>query len=204
MDRTLPFREQHKQRLAWMPWLYFALKEQHRAWAVPWQREIQQHLMAVETVEIGEGCFIAPTARIFGEPGRPVVIGDGCSVAADAFLHGPITLSPGVSINARASLDGGAKGIAIGRGSRIATGAVLYAFDHGLDAARGIRDQPVTSTGILIGEDVWIGANAGITDGVVIGDHAVVAMGAVVTRDVPEGAIVGGVPASIIGARRSK
>ncbi len=81
------------------------------------------------------------------------------------------------------------------KGTRIATGAVLYAFDHGLDPAREVREQPVTSKGIRIGRDVWIGANAGVTDGVRIGDHAVVAMGAVVTRDVPAWAIVGGVPA---------
>ncbi|MFN8011192.1 MAG: acyltransferase [Holophagaceae bacterium] len=204
MDGHLPFREQHKLRLAWMPWLYFVLKEQHRAWAEPWQAEVQRHLMAVETVEIGRGCFIAPTARIFGEPGRPVVIGDGCSIAADAFLHGPITLGDGVSVNARASLDGGAKGIRVGKGSRIASGAVLYAFDHGLEPGREIRDQPVTSRGIVVGGDVWIGANAGVTDGVRIGDHAVVAMGAVVTRDVPDWALVGGVPARILGDRRER
>jgi acetyltransferase-like isoleucine patch superfamily enzyme len=203
-ERLLPFREQHKLRLAWMPWLYFSLKPRHRAWAEPWQREVQQHLMAVETVEIGEGCFIAPTARIFGEPGRPVVIGSGCSIAADAFLHGPITLADGVSINARASLDGGARGIALGRGTRVASGAVLYAFDHGLDPDRDIRDQPVTSRGIVVGEDVWIGANAGVTDGVAVGDHAVVAMGAVVTKDVPAWAMVGGVPARVLGDRRAR
>jgi len=204
MDGHLPFRDQHKQRLAWMPWLYFALKEKHRAWAEPWQREVQQHLMAVETVEIGEGCFIAPAARIFGEPGRPVRIGDGCSIAAEAFLHGPITLGAGVSVNARASLDGGARGITIGEGSRIATGVVIYAFDHGLDPEREIREQPVASKGIRIGADVWVGANAGITDGVEVGDHAVVAMGAVVTREVPPWMIVAGVPAEVIGDRRLK
>jgi acetyltransferase-like isoleucine patch superfamily enzyme len=204
MDPHLSFREQHKLRLAWMPWLYFVLKEKHRAWAEPWQAEVQRHLRAVETVEIGEGCFIAPTARIFGEPGRPVVIGDGCSVAADAFIHGPVTLGSGVSVNSRASLDGGAKGIVVGRGTRIASGAVLYAFDHGLDPEREIRAQSVTSRGIGVGEDVWIGANAGVTDGVRIGDHAVVAMGAVVTRDVPAWALVGGVPARVLGDRRER
>jgi acetyltransferase-like isoleucine patch superfamily enzyme len=67
-----------------------------------------------------------------------------------------------------------------------------------------VREQPVTSRGVRIGRDVWIGANACITDGVTIGDHAVVGMGAVVTRDVPEWAIVGGSPARIIGDRRNK
>lgn len=201
-DDTAPFRDQHKLRLSWMPWLYFTLKPKHRAWAEAWQREVQQRLREQETVEIGEGCFVAPEARIFGEPGRPVVIGEGCAIAADAFLHGPITLGRRVSVNARASLDGGAKGIIIGEGSRIATGAALYAFDHGLAPDRFVMDQPVTSQGIVLGKDVWIGAQACVTDGVRIGDHAVVGMGAVVTSDVPEWAIVGGVPARVIGDRR--
>ena len=114
----------------------------------------------------------------------------------------PLFVGREVSINARASLDGGRKGISIGDGTRIASGAVLYAFDHGTAPDRPVRIQPVKSLGIVLGRDVWIGANAGVTDGVRIGDHAVVAMGAVVTRDVPEWAVVAGVPARIIGDRR--
>jgi acetyltransferase-like isoleucine patch superfamily enzyme len=198
------FRAQHQKRLSWMPWLYFSLKPKHRAWAEAWQAEVQAFLRDQETVVIGEGCFIAPEAAIFGEPGRPVVIGEGCAIAAQAFLHGPVTLGKGVSINAGARLDGGAKGITVGEGARIASGAAIYAFDHRMAPDRPIRDQPVRSTGILIGADCWIGANAGITDGVVVGDHAVVAMGAVVTRDVPAWAIVAGAPAVPIGDRREK
>ena len=54
---------------------------------------------------------------------------------------------------------------------------------------------------VKICSDVWIGANAVILPGVTIGEHAVVAAGAVVTKDVPPGAIVGGCPAKIIRMR---
>jgi acetyltransferase-like isoleucine patch superfamily enzyme len=197
-------REQHKLRLSWMPWLYFSLKPRHRKWAEEWQREVQARFMELETVEIAEGCFVAPEARLFAEPGRTIVIGPGSSIAADTFVHGPVVLGREVSINARASLDGGSAGIHIGDGTRIATGATLYAFNHGLDPERLIREQPVTSRGIRVGADVWIGANAGVTDGVTLGDHSVVAMGAVVTRDVPPWTIVAGVPARVVGDRRQR
>jgi acetyltransferase-like isoleucine patch superfamily enzyme len=195
------YRAQHKRRLSYMPWLYFSLRPEHRAWAEEWQARIQERLAALETVTIGSGSFIAPEARIFAEPGRDVLIGARCAIAAEAFLHGPLRLADEVSINVGAVLDGGSLGIEIGEGTRIASGAALYAFDHGLLPDRPIRSQPVRSQGIRIGKDVWIGANAGVTDGVVIGDHAVVAMGAVVTKDVPAHAIVGGVPAQVIGQR---
>jgi acetyltransferase-like isoleucine patch superfamily enzyme len=123
-------------------------------------------------------------------------------VAAEAFLHGPIVLGEEVSINARVVIDGGRAGVRIGAGTRIATGATLFAFNHGMGSHTGIKDQPNTSLGINIGEDVWIGAQAGVTDGVTMGDHAVVGMGAVVTKDVAPWSIVAGVPARVIGDRR--
>lgn len=197
------FREQHKKRLSWMPWLYASLKEKHLVWARPCQQEVQAKLMREETVTIAEDCFIAPEAGIFAQLGRPIRIGPRSTVGAHAFLHGPLTIGADVSINARASLDGGAVGITIGDGCRIASGATIYAFDHQIAPDRFVRDQPVTSKGITLGVDVWVGANAGITDGVTIGDHAVIGMGAVVTSDVPAWAIVGGVPARVIGDRRT-
>lgn len=64
---------------------------------------------------------------------------------------------------------------------------------HYLDSLKGIS--------VVIGSDVWIGARAAILEGVTIGDGAVVAAGAVATKDVPPYAIVGGVPAKIIKYR---
>lgn len=197
-------REQHELRLSWMPWLWFEAKPSIRAWAEPWQAEIQARLRALEVVEIGENCFIAPEARIFAEPKRAVRIGDRVTIAAEVFMHGPITLADDVSVNPRVSMDGGRAGICVGAGTRIATDVKLFAFDHGIDPSAEIRRQPVRSQGIVIGRDVWIGAGAGVTDGVTIGDHAVVGMGAVVTRDVPEWSIVAGVPAQVIGDRRAR
>ncbi|HWQ09220.1 MAG TPA: acyltransferase [Holophaga sp.] len=203
-EDLLQYREQHKQRLSWMPWLYFVLKPRHRGWAEAWQREVQEAFQRLETIRIGEGCFVAPEAHLFAELGRDLVIGPGCAIAAEVFMHGPITLGRNVSVNARANLDGGVKGIVVGDDTRIASGTTIYAFDHGMRPDRLVREQPVTSEGIRIGADVWIGANAGITDGVAIGDHAVVAMGAVVTRPVPPWAIVAGAPARTIGDRRDR
>ncbi|WP_220755593.1 DapH/DapD/GlmU-related protein [Shewanella sp. KT0246] len=198
------YQSQHKKRLSWMPWLYFSLKEKHLVWAKPWQDNIQQLLMQVETIHIGEQCFIAPEAHLFAERGRDIHIGNQCMIAADVFLHGPITMGNEVAINHGCSFDGGRVGISIGDRTRIANNVTIYAFNHGMSADSPIYQQPVSAKGITIGEDVWVGAQAGIVDGVKIGNQAVVGMGSIVTKDVPEFAIVAGNPAKIIGDRRDK
>jgi acetyltransferase-like isoleucine patch superfamily enzyme len=205
-QQSLRHRARHKRRLSFMPWLYHSQKARlppHLAWILEWQREVQSELCELETVTVGAECFVAPEANIFAEPHRAVIIGDHCSIAADTYLHGPITLGHHVSINPGAHLDGGRAGIHVGSHVRIAAGAKLFAFEHGLKSDAPISEQPTRSNGIHIGDDVWIGANAGITDGVSIGNHAIIAMGAVVTRDVPEWSVVGGVPARVIGDRRT-
>ncbi|HSC68978.1 MAG TPA: acyltransferase [Cellvibrio sp.] len=200
-QNTEQYRQQHKLRLSYMPWLYARLKPAQRAWATAWQDEWQAYLCAMETITIGKDCFIAPEARLFAEPGRPIVIGDNSYIAADCVLHGPITMGKNVSINHHVSLDGGRKGIFIGDNTRIAAYSYAYAFNHGMDADQLIKEQAVSSAGIRIGHDVWIGANTGIVDGVEIGDHAVVGMGSIVTRSVATYMKVAGNPARTIGNR---
>lgn len=73
--------------------------------------------------------------------------------------------------------------------------AVNHVFD---DPGRAFTEQGITATGIIIEDDVWLGAGAIITDGVRIGKGAVVAAGAVVTKDVASHTVVGGVPARLI------
>jgi acetyltransferase-like isoleucine patch superfamily enzyme len=73
--------------------------------------------------------------------------------------------------------------------------AVNHVFD---DPEKSFVDQGITTQGIIIDDDVWIGSGAIITDGVHIGKGAVVAAGAVVVKDVPPHTIVGGVPARIL------
>jgi acetyltransferase-like isoleucine patch superfamily enzyme len=73
--------------------------------------------------------------------------------------------------------------------------AVNHVFD---DASRPFVEQGITAQGIVIEDDVWLGAGAVITDGVRIGKGAVVAAGAVVTKDVEPHTVVGGVPARFI------
>jgi len=194
----------HRRRMARMPWLYFRAKPAIRAWAEPWQAEILARLHRTEDVELDPSCFVAPDADLVAEPGRRIVAGPRCAFASGVFVHGPVVLGTDVSLNPQVTVEGGTAGIEIGDGTRIATGARLFAFDHGIAPDRPVRDQPTRSRGIRVGCDVWIGANAGLTDGISVGDHAVVAMGAVVTHDVPPWAIVGGVPARVIGDRRDR
>lgn len=86
-------------------------------------------------------------------------------------------------------------GITIGDGSLIGHNVVLATINHDLDPHNERRNHYAP---IYIGKHVWIGSNATILPGVSIGDWAVVAAGAVVTRDVPQGTVVGGIPAQIL------
>ena len=86
-------------------------------------------------------------------------------------------------------------GIFIGDGALIGHNVVLATLNHAMEPERRGDMLPAP---IHIGKRVWIGANAAVLPGVTIGDGAVVAAGAVVTKDVPANAVVGGVPAKVI------
>lgn len=86
-------------------------------------------------------------------------------------------------------------GITIGDGALIGHNVVLATINHDLDPARRGDNHPAP---IHIGKNVWIGAGAVVLPNVTIGDGAIVAAGAVVSKDVPENTVVGGVPARVI------
>ncbi len=86
-------------------------------------------------------------------------------------------------------------GIDIGDNCLIGHQVVFATLNHDLDPAKRAGMHPAP---IKLGRNVWVGAHATILAGVTVGDDAVIAAGAVVTKDVPAGAVVGGVPAKII------
>jgi maltose O-acetyltransferase len=98
-----------------------------------------------------------------------------------------------------AFLDGRAK-IKIGDHVDIASEVMIYNSEHDLES----EEFTAREEAVEIGDYVFIGPRAIIMPGVKIGRGAVVAGGAVVTKDVPDFAIVGGVPAKVIGERKNK
>jgi acetyltransferase-like isoleucine patch superfamily enzyme len=93
-------------------------------------------------------------------------------------------------------------GLRIGDDVLISPQVVIMSANHNYrDKSRLIREQGETFKGIVIENDVWIGAGAKVMDGVAVSAGAVVAAGAVVTRDVAPYMVVGGVPARVIGQR---
>jgi len=86
-------------------------------------------------------------------------------------------------------------GIAIGDGSLIGHNVVLATINHDLNPKNNRKNHYAP---IKIGAHVWIGSNATVLPGVSIGDWAVVAAGAVVTKDVPPYTVVGGLPAKVL------
>ncbi|MDM4761505.1 acyltransferase [Galbitalea sp. SE-J8] len=130
-----------------------------------------------DRVSIGSGTLIRPSGYYSRAVGVGLVMGDDSS------------LSPGCYI-------GCSGGISIGRETMVGPGTRLFAEDHVHDAAdASIRSQGVAWGPIVIGDGCWLASGVTVTAGVTIGDGAVVAAGAVVTRDVPAGAVWGGIPA---------
>lgn len=105
-----------------------------------------------------------------------------------------ISVGEGVFINACCHFqDHG--GVILGDGCQIGHNVVFATLNHELLPERRGVTRPAP---IVLGKKVWVGSNATILQGVTIGDNAIVAAGAVVTKDVPANTIIGGVPARVI------
>lgn len=128
-------------------------------------------------------------------------IAKGSTIHMWASFYNPKNISIGEDtiIGDHAFLDGRAL-LKIGSHVDIASGVMIYNSEHNLDSL----DFSATEEEVEIGDYVFIGPRAIILPGVKIGKGAVVAAGAVVTKDVDNFTIVGGVPAQVIGERKNK
>ena len=133
--------------------------------------------------EVGEGTAIP--SRVYFANLQNISLGNDVSIASGVWLE--------------ASTNGC---ISIGNRCAIASGARFITTTHDCDVL------PISSVGvnesIIVGDDVWIGTAALILPGVHVNDGAVVAAGAVVTKDVPANSVVGGVPAKEIRLLNSR
>lgn len=125
-------------------------------------------------------------------PHNPDVV---CHWTSEVKYPNNITLGRDVVIGSQCTL-GAAAPIVLGDHVRLSKGVVIETA--GLDFAGGAPPYPHVMRPITIEADVWIGSRSLVLGGVTIGRGAVVAAGSVVVRDVPPGAIVGGVPAKVL------
>jgi acetyltransferase-like isoleucine patch superfamily enzyme len=145
---------------------------------------------------------LPPSVRVYGVPqivgtGR-ITLGKELRLHRDLYFEtqddGSITIGSGVVMARGVHVVSNAE-VRIGSGSMLGEYASIRDSSHRVGAV-GPAGSPGTSVApIVIGEHVWIGRGATVLPGVTIGDGAVVGANAVVTRDVPRGLIVAGIPA---------
>ncbi|TMR98011.1 acyltransferase [Nonomuraea basaltis] len=176
------------------PWLFWdhATEEDRLAQACH-----VAELRARMDLEVPEKVFISPLAAVYADRLR---MGEHCYIAAHAYVTDDVVMGDDCTLNPYSVARGR---VVLGDAVRVGAHTSLLGFNHSAAPDRPVFRQAITSKGIRVGDDVWIGSNVVVLDGVTIGDHAVVGAGAVVTKDVPAWAMVAGNPARQIRDRRT-
>ncbi|MCH5308876.1 MAG: acyltransferase [Prevotella sp.] len=147
----------------------------------------------------GRGSVIHRNVRMDTPPYRKFSLGDHSVIESFCCINnavGDVVIGHHTRVGLHNTVIGP---VIIGNHVNLAQGITVTALNHNFsDANKRIDEQGVTTTPVVIEDDIWIGANAVILPGVTIGSHSVVAAGAVVTKDVPPHSLVAGVPAKII------
>jgi len=154
---------------------------------------------------LGTGSVIEPGLRIFGA--AAVVIGAEVYVGHDCFFRaypeGPLDIGDGSWIGPGCFINSFG-GVRIGHRVGLGPGVCILSSAHDLSVVGGpIIDRPLKAARVEIGDGADLGARSVILPGVRVGRMAQVGAGAMVTRDVPEGARVAGSPARILPTRAS-
>ena len=147
----------------------------------------------------GKHSVIHRSARMDTPPYRVFSLGDCSVIESFACINnavGDVIIGDHTRVGLHNTIIGP---VDIGSHVNLAQGITVTALNHNFsDANKQIDEQGVSTSPVTIEDDVWIGANAVILPGVTIGEHCVVAAGAVVTKDVPPHSLVAGVPAKVI------
>jgi len=94
--------------------------------------------------------------------------------------------------------------VSIGRECIVADRVMMIDFDHGAaEVERPVRHQGIYKRDVRVGHNVWVGYGACFLRGVTVGDNTIIGTHSVVTRDVPDNAVVGGVPARVVRMRKT-
>jgi FkbM family methyltransferase len=158
-------------------------------------------------IKIGPYTCISLFSRVNIVCGGSIIIGSYCEIHHSAMI---LTYGGRIKIGNRCTINPftviyGHGGVEIGDGVRIATQVAVIPANHNFSIReKFIYEQGYTKSGIRICDDVWIGAGSKILDGVTVGKGSVIGAGAIVTKDVPEYAVVVGVPAKVIKFRGQK
>ena len=176
-----------------------------RHWFVLSASMLRRMYWRLQGMEVGEGTKLHSLHVTW--PHR-VQLGARCSLESGVYFNAAGPYRPGRAIIMGDNTFVGSgcefnitEQLVIGKDCLIASGTRFVDHDHGVSPGALMRDQPEVRTAIVLGDDVWIGCNCVVLKGVTIGDGAVVAAGSVVTKPVPAGSIVGGVPARVLRMR---
>lgn len=184
---------------------YKALLWNRKAWARARGVELGKGTRLAAGVDFNLGRAFHNCLRSGAARGR-IVIGERAWIERGTVLwafDGSISMGRDVYLGPYVTIYGHG-GVTIGDSTLVSMKATILSSNHSVPPlGTDIRSQPDVVLPTAIGRDVWIGANAVVLGGARIGDGAVVAAGAVVTRDVEAGTIVAGVPARPVGRREA-
>lgn len=175
----------------WLDYLIMNQRDARPRWYIRLMAPLYQHR--------GRGSKIYHSVRMDTPPYRQFALGKGSVVESYSCINnavGDVIIGDHTRIGLHNTIIGP---VSIGNNVNLAQGITVTALNHNFgDATKRIDEQGVSTKPVVIGDDVWIGANVVVLPGVTIGSHCVVAAGAVVTKDVPDHTLVAGVPAKVI------
>ena len=172
-------------------WLIMNQVETRPRWFIRLLAPLYQHR--------GRHAIIHHSVRMDTPPYRKFWLGDYSVVESFACINnavGDVIIGDHTRIGLHNTIIGP---VTIGSHVNLAQGITITALNHNFDdLEKRIDQQGISTKEVVLEDDIWVGANAVILPGVTIGTHAVVAAGAIVTKDVPPHSLVAGVPAKVI------